>query len=66
MSRLLFLTTGGTIDKDYPRSIGGYAFEFGERPVVERVLQMARVDLGRVRIVPVCAKDSTELTAEDR
>ena len=55
---VVFLCTGGTIDKLYPRTQSGYAFEFGS-PAVERVL-------GRVRPRPafpasvqsVCRVDS--------
>ena len=35
--RITFVQTGGTIDKDYPRATGGYAFEFGE-PATARLL----------------------------
>ena len=28
--RITFIQTGGTIDKDYPRSQGGWAFEISE------------------------------------
>ena len=38
---ILFLCTGGTIDKHYPRTVGGYSFEFGQ-PAVESVLQRVR------------------------
>lgn len=59
-----FIQTGGTIDKDYPRSKGGYAFEITE-PAVERVL--ANVDASfTYDVVTVCKKDSTEMTDEDR
>ena len=34
---VLFLCTGGTIDKDYPRLTRGYSFEFGD-PAVKRIL----------------------------
>ncbi len=59
-----FLQTGGTIDKDYPRTTGGYAFEIGDAAA-------ARV-LGRVDpsfdydVVTVARKDSLDLTDEDR
>ncbi len=39
--RVLFMQTGGTIDKDYPRLKRGYAFEISE-PAVKRILE--RVD----------------------
>ena len=59
------LDTGGTMGKVYPRATMGYAFEFGDTSAPERIL--ARAQLGeRVEVVRVCAKDSTELTAEDR
>ena len=34
---ILFIQTGGTIDKEYPRLTKGYAFEIGE-PAVKRIL----------------------------
>ena len=37
-SPLVVLGMGGTIDKDYPRLTGGYAFEIDE-PAAERILQ---------------------------
>lgn len=60
---VVFLCTGGTIDKLYPRTQCGYAFELGS-PAVERVL-------GRVRPRPafpasvqsVCRVDSQVDTA---
>ena len=36
-AKIAFIQTGGTIDKDYPRSTGGYAFEIDE-PAFERIL----------------------------
>lgn len=64
-AEVLFVTCGGTVDKDYPRSTGGYAFEFGEEPAVARVLQ--RVQLGvSHRIVALCQKDSLDMDDEDR
>jgi len=60
------ITTGGTIDKDYPRQ-GGYAFEFGETSaaarIVERMVPPTSLD---VAFLAVCQKDSTEITAADR
>ena len=67
---------GGTVDKDYPRGRGGYAFEFGDEPALRRVLGGVRSLLpgggkGGVpefREVEVAGfpKDSLEVTAEDR
>jgi len=62
--RLLFLQTGGTIDKDYPRSRGGYAFEIAG-PAAERILARANASV-TFRLVSVVRKDSLELTGEDR
>ena len=35
--KILFIQTGGTIDKDYPHTTKGWAFEFGE-PAANRIL----------------------------
>jgi L-asparaginase len=61
---LLFLQTGGTIDKDYPRTTRGYAFEIAE-PAAQRVLDRANPAF-TYRIVTAAKKDSLELTADDR
>jgi L-asparaginase len=60
------IAMGGTIDKDYPRSAGGYAFEIDE-PAAGRVLSdlPPSVSVPHV-IVSVCRKDSTEINAADR
>lgn len=62
--RITFVQTGGTIDKDYPRSHGGYAFEFGE-PATERLLQRWDPSF-RFDVRTAFQKDSTEVTDEDR
>ncbi len=56
--------TGGTIDKDYPRLQGGYAFEFGE-PAAARLLQRWQPSVA-FDVVTAFQKDSSELTAADR
>ena len=61
---LLFLQTGGTIDKDYPRTRGGYAFEISD-PAVERILERVNPSLA-YRIDSIAKKDSLELTGDDR
>ena len=62
--RITFIQTGGTIDKDYPRSSGGYAFEFGE-PATERLL--ARLNPSFAYDVRTAfQKDSTEIDEADR
>jgi L-asparaginase len=63
-NEILFIQTGGTIDKDYPRSKGGYAFEFGE-PAVQRLLERLAPSF-RYRVVTAFQKDSLEVNDEDR
>ena len=61
---ILFVQTGGTIDKDYAKVWKAYAFEI-EDPAVKRIL--ARVSpTFKYRIETVCKKDSMDLTDEDR
>jgi len=60
-----FLQTGGTIDKDYPRLTGGYAFEITD-PAVGRVLRHAAPVGFTHDVLSVCRKDSQEVTVEDR
>merc|ERR1712106_231134 len=63
---ILFLCTGGTIDKHYPRTVGGYSFEFGQ-PVVESVLQRVRpAPAFSFRVVSVCKEDSQDITGQHR
>ena len=52
------VATGGTIDKDYPRSSGGYAFEIDE-PAAGRVLAELPVSGIAFDVISVCRKDST-------
>ncbi|MEM9919027.1 MAG: asparaginase domain-containing protein [Bacteroidota bacterium] len=62
--KIVFLQTGGTIDKDYPRSTKGWAFEFGEpasRRILERLSPSFEFD-----VVTICQKDSLEIGIEDR
>jgi L-asparaginase len=61
---LLVIQTGGTIDKDYPKTTRGYAFEIDE-PAAARIL--ARVNPAcAYRVVTAARKDSLELTDDDR
>ena len=62
--KILFIQTGGTIDKDYPKTTLGYAFEITD-PAVNRILPEANPSF-EYEVVSVCKKDSTELTEEDR
>lgn len=61
---ITFLQTGGTIDKDYPRMVGGYAFEICD-PAVGRILHSVPASFTH-DVHTVCRKDSTEITLEDR
>ena len=62
---LLVLGMGGTIDKDYPRSTMGYAFEIDE-PAAERILAAMPFCSLRWSIQSICKKDSTEINDRDR
>lgn len=62
--RITFVQTGGTIDKDYPKNKGGYAFEFGE-PAVNRILERLNPSFD-YKVVTVFQKDSLEITSQDR
>jgi L-asparaginase len=62
--KVVFIQTGGTIDKDYPKTDRGYAFEFGE-PAVERILQRVNPCFD-FEVVSVLEKDSLDITSEDR
>lgn len=62
--KILFIQTGGTIDKDYPKSVKGYAFEIGE-PAVKRVLEKINPSFD-YEILELFKKDSTDVTADDR
>jgi len=60
--KIVFVTTGGTIDKIYFDTKNG--FEIGE-PQVMKVLREANVDV-ECELVPLLRKDSLDLTDEDR
>ncbi|GBG32891.1 L-asparaginase, putative [Hondaea fermentalgiana] len=66
---VLFVTTGGTIDKDYPRLSGGYAFEIGE-PAIHNILRDLReinaLAAFSYAIASVCRKDSQDISQGDR
>jgi len=64
LSKITFIQTGGTIDKDYPRTTKGYAFEFGE-PAARRILERLNPSF-EYEICTACQKDSLEITEEDR
>ncbi|MEL6923822.1 MAG: asparaginase domain-containing protein [Bacteroidota bacterium] len=62
--KIVFIQTGGTIDKDYPHTTGGWAFEFGA-PAVERILKQLNPSFA-FEIRTAFQKDSLEITASDR
>jgi L-asparaginase len=62
--KITFVQTGGTIDKDYPKTTLGYAFEI-TTPAVERILQKVNPTF-EFEILSAFKKDSTEITDEDR
>ena len=49
LASILFVVAGGTIDKDYPRSTGGYAFEFGDEPAIERLLLLICLSYNKLK-----------------
>ena len=62
--KILFIQTGGTIDKDYPRSSGGWAFEFGE-PATHRILDKLNPSF-EYKVITAFQKDSLEIEEADR
>lgn len=64
--KLLFLQTGGTIDKDYPSGDDnhGYGFEI-TTPAYERILQRVNPSF-EYETKTVLQKDSLDITDEDR
>lgn len=62
--KLLFIQTGGTIDKAYPNTNLGYAFEIDE-PAFDRILKRAQVNLD-YEVISALRKDSTDVTDADR
>jgi len=62
--KIIFIQTGGTIDKDYPKTTKGYAFEFGE-PATRRILEKLHPSFD-YKILTSCQKDSLDITKDDR
>ena len=62
--KILFVQTGGTIDKDYPKTNAGYAFEIDE-PAMERVLRKSFIGF-EYEVVSLFKKDSLDMSDEDR
>ena len=66
-TRILFLQTGGTIDKDYPKTTRGWGFEIGP-PALQRIIdeRLGGLPSFDYTVATVCQKDSTEITLDDR
>lgn len=64
--KIVFIQTGGTIDKDYPRgeSNHGYAFSIID-PATKEILPQARA-IFDYKLVSILRKDSLDITKEDR
>lgn len=62
--KIIFIQTGGTIDKDYPHTTKGWAFEFGE-PATRRVLEKLNPSF-EYEVLTAFQKDSLEITDVDR
>lgn len=62
--KILFIQTGGTIDKDYPRTTEGYSFEI-TTPAVQRILENINPSFD-YEILPLMQKDSLDITEADR
>ena len=62
--KIVFIQTGGSIDKDYPKTRYGYAFEITE-PAVRRILQKVNPNFD-FEIISILKKDSLDITEEDR
>ena len=63
--KILFVQTGGTIDKDYPKTTNGLGFEIGE-PAFRRLLEERLIPSFQYEFHSVCQKDSTEIRDDDR
>ncbi len=62
--KITFIQTGGTIDKDYPKTKLGYAFEI-TAPAAHRILENANPSF-KPEVITAFRKDSTEITLVDR
>jgi L-asparaginase len=64
--KIVFIQTGGTIDKDYPQDATnhGYKFEIAE-PAFDPILKRAKPDF-EYEVLSVLKKDSLDITDEDR
>ncbi|CAH8500947.1 unnamed protein product [Heterobilharzia americana] len=63
---ILIVQTGGTIDKCYPKNIGGYAFEFGDSYAKEICEKYTIARYLKFHLVRPFLKDSLEISLENR
>lgn len=63
--KIIFIQTGGTIDKDYPQTTKGWAFEFGEQPAFGRILEKLNPSF-EYKLITAFQKDSLQITNDDR
>jgi len=61
---IAFIQCGGTIDKDYPKTRGGYGFEI-TNPACEKILERLNPTF-TYQVIPLFQKDSLDLTEHDR
>ncbi|MGE5329515.1 MAG: asparaginase domain-containing protein [Deltaproteobacteria bacterium] len=62
--KITFIQTGGTIDKDYPKTTKGYAFEITDSAVT-RIIEKVNANF-EYEIITALKKDSLDITDEDR
>jgi L-asparaginase len=62
--KILFIQTGGTIDKDYPKTRKGWAFEI-DKPAVKRILHKLNPSFS-YDILSILKKDSLDINEQDR
>ena len=62
--KITFIQTGGTIDKDYPKTRNGWAFEIGD-PAIHRILEKINPTF-TYEIITAFKKDSLEIDNSDR
>jgi len=61
---ILFVQTGGTIDKDYPKQTKGWGFEI-TTPAVERILSKLKLSI-EYQVISLFKKDSMDISDVDR
>ena len=62
--KITFIQTGGTIDKDYPKTRNGWAFEIGDS-AIQRILEKINPSF-KYEIITAFKKDSLEIDNSDR